>query len=234
MSTSPPGTGCCPSGETSSRSTTCGQSASKLPARWDPQVTDPDAIGVAVKDGAVTLTGAVSAYAQKFAAVRAASRVYGVKAVADELTVKPTGEPRDDSDIARAIAHILDNNTQIPEGKVHAQVRAGWVTLNGEVEWQYQRLEVERMVQHVRGVVGISNNIIVTPKVSPDQVQAKIEGAFKREAEIDARHISVAVSDHTASLYGHVHSLNEANAARAAAASAPGIASVESHLIVTP
>src|SRR6185369_12659373 len=99
--------------------------------RWDPKVTDPDAIGVAVKDGAVTLTGAVSTYAQKFAAVPAASRVYGVKAVADELTVKPTGEPRDDSDIARAIAHILDNNTQIPEGKVHAQVRVGWVTLNG-------------------------------------------------------------------------------------------------------
>jgi len=191
--------------------------------RWDPQVTDPDAIGVAVKDGAVTLTGAVSTYAQKFAAVRAVSRVYGVKAVADELTVKPAGEPRDDSDIAWAIAHILDNNTQIPEGKVHAQVRVG-----------YQRLEVERMVQHVRGVVGISNNIIVTPKVSPDQVQAKIEEAFKREAEIDARHISVAVSDHTASLYGHVHSLNEADGARAAAASAPGIASVESHLIVTP
>ena len=169
--------------------------------QWNPEVTDPDAIGVAVKDGAVTLTGAVSTYAQKFAA---------------------------------AIAHILDNNTQIPEGKVHAQVRAGWVTLNGEVEWQYQRLEVERMVRHVRGVVGISNNIIVTPKVSADQVQAKIEETFKREAEIDARNISVAISDHTARLYGHVHSLSEANAARAAAASAPGIASVESHLVVTP
>jgi osmotically-inducible protein OsmY len=202
--------------------------------QWNPEVTDPDAIGVAVKDGAVTLTGAVSTYAQKFAAVRSASWVYGVKTVADELTVKPTGEPRDDSDIARAIAHILDNNTQIPEGKVHAQVRAGCVTLNGEVEWQYQRLEVERMVRHVRGVVGISNNIIVTPKVSADQVQAKIEETFKREAEIDARNISVAISDHTARLYGHVRSLKEANAARAVAASAPGIASVESHLIVTP
>ena len=203
--------------------------------QWNPEVTDPDAIGVAVKDGAVTLTGAVPAYAQKFGAARAAARVYGVKAVADELAVKPAGEPRDDSDIARAIAHILDNNTQVPEGAVHAQVRAGWVTLNGEVEWQYQRLEVERMVRNVRGVVGISNNIVVvTPKVSPDQVQAKIEEAFKREAEIDARHISVAVSDHTARLYGHVHSLNEANAARAAAASAPGIASVESHLVVIP
>jgi osmotically-inducible protein OsmY len=77
------------------------------------------------------------------------------------------------------------------------------------VEWQYQRLEVERMVQHVRGVVGISNNIIVTPKVSPGQMQAKIEEAFKREAEIDARHISVAISDQTARLYGHVHSLSE-------------------------
>src|SRR6201995_4980410 len=113
--------------------------------RWDPQVTDPDAIGVAVKDGAVTLTGAVSTYAQKFAAGRAARRVYGVKAVADELTGKPTGEPRDDSDI--------------------------------------------------------------TPKASPDQVQTKIEEAFKREAEIDARHIGVAISDHTVRLYGHVHSL---------------------------
>ncbi len=202
--------------------------------RWDPQVTDPDVIGVAVKDGAVTLTGAVSTYAEKFAGVRAASRVYGVKAVADELTVKPTGEPRDDSDIARAIAHILDNNTQIPEGKVHAQVRAGWVTLNGEVEWQYQRLEVERMVRHVRGVVGISNNIIVTPKVRADQVQAKIEETFKREAAIDARNISVAISDHTAKLYGRVRSVKEANAAMAVAASAPGIASVESHLVVTP
>lgn len=202
--------------------------------RWTPQVTGPDAIGVAVKDGAVTLTGAVSTYAQKFAAVRAASRVYGVKAVADELTVKPAGEPRDDSDIARAIAHILDNNTQIPEGKVHAQVRAGWVTLNGEVEWQHQRLEVERMVRHVRGVVGISNNIVVAPKASADQVQAKIEETFKRDAEIDAQNIRVAISDHTARLYGHVRSLKEANAARAVAASAPGIASVESHLVVTP
>ena len=90
------------------------------------------------------------------------------------------------------------------------------------------------MVRHVRGVVGISNNIIVTPKVSADQVQAKIEETFKREAEIDARNISFAISDHTARLYGHVRSLKEANAARAVAASAPGIASVDSHLVVTP
>jgi osmotically-inducible protein OsmY len=202
--------------------------------RWDPQVLDPEAIGVAVKDGAVTLTGGVSTYAQKLAAVRAASRVYGVKAVADEMKVKLAGTPRDDSDIAQAIAHVLEWNTQIPEGKVHAQVRAGWVTLDGEVGWDYQRREVERMVRHVRGVVGITNNITVKPTVSPDQVQGKIEEAFRREAQIDARHISVQVSDHTAKLYGHVHSLKEANVATAAAASAPGVASVESHLVVTP
>ena len=202
--------------------------------RWDPQLTDPDAIGVAVADGAVTLTGKVPSYAEKLAAERAAERVYGVKAVANELTVTLAGTPRDDSDIAQAIAHILEWNVQIPEGKVHARVENGWVTLDGEVEHEYQRREVERMVQHVRGVTGVLNNITVTSPVSPDAVQATIEEAFKRAAEVDARHIRVEVTDHTAKLYGHVHSLYEAGAARAAAATAPGVATVESHLTVEP
>ncbi|MGP7999051.1 MAG: BON domain-containing protein [Streptosporangiaceae bacterium] len=202
--------------------------------RWDPQLTDPDAIGVAVADGAVTLTGKVSSYAEKLAAARAAERVHGVRAVANELTVILAGTPRDDSDIARAIAHILEWNVQIPEGKVHARVENGWVTLDGEVEHEYQRREVERMVQHVRGVTGVLNNITVTSPVSPDAVQATIEEAFKRAAEVDARHIRVEVTDHTAKLYGHVHSLYEAGAARAAAAAAPGVATVESHLTVEP
>ena len=202
--------------------------------RWDPQVSDPAAIGVAAEEGAVTLTGHTPTYAEKLAAARAAARVYGVKAVADDLKVRLAGGPRDDSDIARAIAHVLENNTQIPEGKVHAKVQGGWVTLEGQAEWDYQRREVERMTRHVRGVVGITNLITVTPPVSPGRVEATIEDAFKREAEVDTRHISVQVSDHTAKLYGHVHSLTEATAAAAAAASAPGIASVESHLVVTP
>lgn len=202
--------------------------------QWDPQITEPEAIGVAVKDGAVTLTGHVSNYAQRLAAARAAERVYGVKAVANDLEVKLSGARRDDSDIARAIAHILEWNVQIPEGKVHARVENGWVTLDGEVEHEYQRREVERMVQHVRGVTGVLDNITVTSPVSPDAVQATIEEAFKRAAEIDARHIRVEVTDHTAKLYGHVHSLYEAGAARAAAAAAPGVATVESHLTVEP
>jgi osmotically-inducible protein OsmY len=202
--------------------------------RWDPQVTEPDAIGVAVKDGAVTLTGHTSSYAEKLAAARAAERVYGVKAVANDLEVKLPGAPRDDSDIATAIAHVLDNNVQIPAGRVQARVQAGWVTLEGEVEHDFQRREVERMVRQVRGVAGVTDMITVTPPVSPERVEEAIEDTFKREAEVDARHIRVEVSDHTAKLYGHVHSLKEASAARAAAASAPGVATVESHLMVSP
>lgn len=201
---------------------------------WDPQVSDPAAIGVAVEDGAVTLTGRVPTYSEQLAAVRAASRVYGVKAIADELKTRLAIEPKDDAEIARAIAHALEWNTQVPQGKVHARVHGGWVILEGEVEWDYQRREAERMVRNVLGVVGITNNIVVAPSVSAERVQYAIEEAFKREAEIDARHIKADVSDHTAKLYGHVHSLNEAEAAAAAAASAPGIATVESHLVVAP
>jgi osmotically-inducible protein OsmY len=202
--------------------------------RWDPQITDPDSIGVAVKDGAVTLTGTVPTYVEKLAAARAAERVYGVKSVADDLEVKLAGAPRSDSEIATAIAHVLENNVQVPEGKVHARVQNGWVTLEGEVDYDYQRREVERMVRQVRGVTGVIDTITVKPAASPAEVRKVIEETFKREAEIDARHISVDVSDHTAKLYGQVHSLQEATAARSAAAAAPGIAAVESHLVISP
>jgi osmotically-inducible protein OsmY len=202
--------------------------------QWDPQLPEPEAIGVAVKDGAVTLTGHTSTYAAKLAAVHAASRIYGVKAVADELVVRLPGDPRDDSDIAQAIAHVLEWNTQIPTGKVQARVHSGWITLEGQVEWDYQRREVERMVRHVRGVVGITNSIVVEPPARPTEVKSKIEEAFRREAEVDARHVRVELSDHTAKLYGHVHSINESAAATAAAAAAPGVASVENHLVVSP
>ena len=202
--------------------------------RWEPRLSDPDAIGVAVRDGAVALTGSVPSYAEKLAATQAAERVYGVKAVANDLKVKLAGTPRDDSDIATAIAHILQWNVQIPEGKVHARVQDGWVTLDGEVEHDYQRREVERMVRNVRGVIGVTDAITVKPPPRPDAVQEEIEETFKREAEIDARHIRVEVTDHTAQLYGHVHSLHEAQVARQAAAAAPGVATVESHLLVSP
>lgn len=202
--------------------------------RWDLQISDPEAIGVAVKDGAVALTGHTPTYAEKLAAARAAERVYGVKAVANDIKVQLVGTPRDDAEIATAIAHVLDNNVQIPPSQVRARVENGWVTLDGNVRYDFQRREVARMVRHVRGVVGVTDLITVTPPPSPERVREAIEDTFQREAEVDARHISVEVSDHTAKLYGHVHSLKEASAASEAAAAAPGIATVESHLLVSP
>jgi osmotically-inducible protein OsmY len=202
--------------------------------RWDPQISDADAIGVGVKDGAVILSGHVPSYAEKLAAAQAAERVNGVKAVANDLKVELPGAPRDDVDIAEAIAHVLEWNVQVPEDRVHATVEHGWVTLEGDVDHDHQRREVERMARHVRGVTGLLNNITVRPPANPAQVQTLIEEMFKRQAEADAVHIRVEVSDHTARLYGQVHSLQEANAAQAAAASAPGVASVESHLVIAP
>jgi osmotically-inducible protein OsmY len=202
--------------------------------RWDPQISDADAIGVGVKDGAVILSGHVPSYAEKLAAAQAAERVNGVKAVANDLKVELPGAPRDDVDIAEAIAHVLEWNVQVPEDRVHATVEHGWVTLEGDVDHDHQRREVERMARHVRGVTGLLNNITVRPPANPAQVQTLIEEMFKRQAEADAVHIRVEVSDHTARLYGQVHSLQEANAAVAAAASAPGVASVQSHLVIAP
>jgi len=200
--------------------------------RWDLEITSPDAIAVGVADGAVTLAGHASNYAEKLAAARAAERVYGVRAVANDLKVQLPGLPRDDSDIAQAIAHVLEWNVQVPEG-VQAQVREGWVTLSGEVDHDYQRREVERMVRQVRGVTGVTEVISVRPPSSPERVQTVIEDAFNREARVDARHIEVEVSGNIVKLFGNVHSSHEAAAAKAAAASAPGIVAVESHLVVT-
>jgi osmotically-inducible protein OsmY len=202
--------------------------------RWDPQISDADVIGVGVKDGAVILSGQAPSYAEKMAAAQAAERVHGVKAVGNDLNVQLPGAPRDDADITEAIAHVLEWNVQVPEDRVHATVEHGWVTLEGDVDHDYQRREVERMVRHVRGVIGLLNNITVRPPANPAQVETLIEEMLKRQAEVDALQIRVEVSDRTARLYGQVHSLREATAAQAAAASAPGVASVESHLLIAP
>ena len=201
--------------------------------RWDPRVPSPEAIGVAVEDGAVTLTGHASTYSEKLAAANAAERVYGVKAVGNQLDVRLT-DRREDGDIAKAIAHVLDWNTNIPISQVRARVEHGWVTLEGVVEYPYQRDEVERMVRHVRCVVGITNDVEVRPAVTALEVEEQIDEAIHRQAGLDARSVRVEVSDHTARVYGHVHSLHEAEVIRKAAAAAPGVARVESYVAVTP
>jgi osmotically-inducible protein OsmY len=200
---------------------------------WDPMVNESH-VGVFVKNGAVTLTGHVSSYSEKWAAVRAAERVHGVRAVADEVKVElPTSSLRDDVDIAQAVARTLRWNTLVPED-VKAEVRNGVVTLRGEVEWSYQRNEAERAVRNITGVTGVTNLIVVKPKVKAADIEKRISEALQRHAELDARQIRVSTQNGTVELHGQVHSLHEKKIAERAAASAPGIVSVENKLVVAP
>jgi osmotically-inducible protein OsmY len=202
--------------------------------RRDPQLGSPEAVGVAVQDGAVVLTGHASGDAEKLAAERAARRVNGVKAVANALEVRPSGAPRDDAEIAQAVAHVLESNVQVPPGRVQASVASGRVTLEGHVDQALQRDGVERMVRNVRGVSGLTNAITVPPAATPRQLRAQIQEEFQRAAGVDARNIRVEVVDHTVALYGKVRSIREAAVAVQTAAAAAGVSRVEDHLVVSP
>jgi osmotically-inducible protein OsmY len=185
---------------------------------WEPSVNAAH-IGVSVKDGIVTLTGHVPSYAEKYAAEKAAKRVHGVMAVANELDVKlPGSSQRTDEDIAAACVNALKSNIVVPANKIKVIVNKGWVTLEGEVEWQYQKNAAESAVRNLTGVTGVSNYITVKPRVSPSELRSKIEEAFKRSAEVDAEHISVEVGGGKVTLRGTVRSAPQARSARIPAA----------------
>jgi osmotically-inducible protein OsmY len=204
--------------------------------KWDARL-QPNEIGVIVKDGVVTLTGWVDSFVKKWSAEQAAEHVRGVRAVANDIEVRlPGWAERTDADIAAAVARALEWDAVLPPGAVAASVSNGWVTLRGEVEWEYQRREAERQVRRLTGVRGVTNLITVRPrsKTSPEELQRKIQEALMRAAEVDAKQIEIDVQGDTVVLKGTVRSWLEREEAERAAWSAPGVTTVKNRIVVEP
>jgi osmotically-inducible protein OsmY len=199
---------------------------------WEPQITSTD-IGVGVHEGIVALSGFVDNYTVKYHAERAAQRVKGVKAVANDLEVKPgiAGE-RSDPDLARAVVQALALRTAVPQDRIKVTVRQGRVILEGEVPWRFESEAAEAVVHEIHGVRGVTNMITVKPPVSVAVVKSEIEEALRRSAEIDARHIRVEATDSKVILRGNVRAWVEREEAERAAWRAPGVAKVENHITI--
>ena len=198
--------------------------------KWDAQV-QPNEIGVSVKDGVVTLTGWVDSYLKKWAAEDAAHRVGGVKAVANDIEVKLFSE-RTDTDIAKAAVHALQWDASVPADKIQVTVSKGWVTLKGEVNWNFEKQDAERVVRRLTGVKGVSNLITVKPSTTPSELKKRIEDALVRNAKVDANKITVEVQGSKAILKGTVRAWVEKEEAERVAWLAPGVTSVENRITV--
>ncbi len=201
--------------------------------KWNTRVR-PNEIGVAVKDGVATLTGWVDSYVKKMAAEEAAHRVPGVKAVANDIEVRlPGSTERTDADLAKAALNALMWEAAISADKLDVTVSKGWVTLKGEVEYGFQKRSAERAVEHLSGVKGVINLITIKPRVSPSDLKHNIEKALLRNAETDAKHITVEVQGSKIILRGTVRSYAEKKAAEDAAWSAPGVSEVENRIVIS-
>ena len=201
---------------------------------WEPSVDATD-LGVSVDEGVVTLRGNVGSYMEKVTAERVVLRVYGVKALANDLAVHlVNGYERTDTEIAQAALAALKWNTTVPNERVTVTVKGGHLTLNGTLDWQYQKDAAARAVRDLRGVTGVINYIIVQPRVKTMDVRAKIEAAFERSAEIDARRVNVTAQDGKVILSGNVRSWAERQEAERAAWAAPGVTQVDDRLTVVP
>jgi osmotically-inducible protein OsmY len=198
---------------------------------WEPSV-NAEKIGVEVEGGIVTLAGHVVSYSEKVHAERAAQRVSGVKALAVEMEVRlPGSNQRTDADIARSAQNVLEWTSYVP-GSVKVKAEKGWITLSGDVEWDYQRKGASDAIRHLMGVTGVSDEIAIKPRASVSAVKADIEAALKRHAKAEAQHITVEVHGSDVTLGGKVHTWSERELAASSAWATPGVRNVVDNITI--
>lgn len=201
---------------------------------WDPLA--PEArVGVAVRNGVVTLTGYLDTYEEKVAVEKAAARVSGVKTIASEMTVIPPGaHKRTDTEIANAIEHVVGWSTTVPREKVKILVENGWVNLSGELNWHFERQALENMIRPLKGVIGINDRVTLKPLAMATDLSTRIQNALTRQAVREAKHVDVHVDGNVVTLRGKLHSIAEKEAAVGTTWSAPGVSMVVDELTVEP
>ena len=200
--------------------------------RWDPSIHESE-IDVTVKDGVAALSGRVDSYAQKIAAARAAERVSGIRVNVDALKVEvPRSAERPDTNIEHAAIQALAWDVEVPDEKIRVTVKDGWLTLEGEVNWQFQRVAAERVVRSLVGVTGVTNDIRIAPEVTAPDISQRIADALRRAADLDAKRIEVEARDGRVTLRGTVRTRAERRDAERAAWSAPGVIDVIDHITI--
>jgi osmotically-inducible protein OsmY len=200
--------------------------------RWEPRI-NANEIGVAVKDGVVTLTGMVDSYIKRYSAEDAVHRVRGVKAVANDIEVKlRLASQRTDTDVARAVVHALEWDALVNIDDLDVTVAKGWITLKGTVDWSFARDDAERVVRRLTGVKGVTNLIVVHPRFASVDLKRKIQDALVRSAQLDAAKISVNVEGDKVILHGTVRAMAEKLDAERAARDAPGVSTVENRITI--